>query len=126
MPAVCTTNCSYIFTTYSEITSLSLTAGKLNLALSDPLAKNFPLTTIKIVVEGQVCTIDDTSTLSALVCTLALNAANSPLIVAGQLTPLVYIKDFGIVKLAIGVSPVTVNLATTLLTKTKGGNNGGY
>jgi hypothetical protein len=96
------------------------------LALSDPLNKNFPLSNIKITVEGQICTIGGASTLSALVCTLAKNAVNNPLLVAGQLTPLVYIKDIGIVKLANGVSPLSVNLATTSLTKTSGGNNGGY
>ena len=81
--AVCTTNCSYSFSTFSEITSLSRTNDLLNLALSDPLIQNFNISKIKITVENQPCTIQASSTLSNLTCQLSTNAANKSLLVAG-------------------------------------------
>jgi hypothetical protein len=42
------------------------------------------------------------------------------------MTPLVFIKGFGIVKLKAGVNPISVELTTTAITSSTYGNNGGY
>jgi hypothetical protein len=53
------------------------------------------------------------------------NTDNTPILVAGSLTPLVYIKPHGFANLANSVTPPSVNLVATSLTITSAGNNGG-
>ena len=128
VPSLCTGNCSYSFVNYAEITSLSYsgTGSTLNFALSDPTTKNFPFSTITVTVGGQPCTLNAGNNLAQMSCTMATNTDSSPILVAGQVTPIVSIGQYGIAGLGSGVSPLTVNLVASSLSVTTGGNNGGY
>ena len=53
------------------------------------------------------------------------NTDNTPILVAGGLMPLVYIKPYGIANLANGVTAPAVSLVATSLSVTSAGNNGG-
>ena len=57
---------------------------------------------------------------------MTTNTDGTTLLVAGSVTPLVAIAPYGILDLANGVSPLTVNFVTSSLSVTSGGNNGGY
>ena len=70
--------------------------------------------------------MDGASTLSKLTCAIKKNEANGPTLVAGSMTPIVSLKDFGIVKLRTGVNPIQVSLNVTSITAAGTGNNGGY
>lgn len=116
--SICTGTCGYSFVDYSEITSLSSSGGVLTLALSDTQGVGFTSADVTITVQGKNCPVDSTP-VSALTCTL-------PTLVAGTVTPLVYIKNLGIARLASGVSPITVPLVVTAINDPTGGSNGGY
>ena len=70
--------------------------------------------------------MDGASTLSSLTCAITKNEANGPTLVAGSMTPIVFLKGFGIVKLKPGVTIIQVSLITTSITSASNGNNGGY
>jgi hypothetical protein len=57
---------------------------------------------------------------------LATNTDSSPTLLAGLVTPLVYVQPYGIVELATGVNPLSVPLNVSSLSLNQGGNNGGY
>lgn len=95
------------------------------MAVSDPTAKNFAATDISITVGGLPCIVATGSTPSSLSCYLQNNTDNTPILVAGSLTPLVSIKNIGIAGLKSGVNPLTVNLVATSLSIASGGANGG-
>lgn len=116
--SICTGTCKYSFFDYSQITSLSSNGGVLTLALSDTQTIGFTSSDVTITVQGQNCPVDSTP-ISALTCTL-------PTLIAGMVTPLVYIKDLGIANLATGVNPITVPLVVTGINNVTGGSNGGY
>ena len=116
--SICNGTCAYSFVDYSKITSLSSSGGVLTLALSDTQVVSFTSADVTITVQGKNCPVDSTP-ISALTCTL-------PTLVAGTVTPLVYIKNLGIAQLASGVSPITVPLVVTAIDDPTGGINGGY
>ncbi len=126
IPSVCTGTCSYSFGTYTEITALSYTNAVLSLALSDPTPLNFPVSAITISVGGQPCSVVPSSTLASLTCNMATNTDSSPILVAGSVTPLVYINQYGIAGLKSTVSPLNIPMVANSLSDTTGGNNGGY
>ena len=70
--------------------------------------------------------MDGASTLTSLTCAIKKNEANGPTLVAGSMTPIVFLKGIGIVKLKPGVTPIQVSLITTSITSASNGNNGGY
>lgn len=128
VPSVCTGSCAYSFNTYTEVTSLSYSGSgtTLNFALSDPTTINFAPTSVSVSVGGQPCNVDGGSTLAAMTCTMSANTDSTPILVAGQVTPVISVPHYGIAGLASGVTPLTVGLSTTSLTTTSGGDNGGY
>lgn len=125
IPAICNVTCGYTFSTWSEISSLSLSGSTLSLAVTDPAGKAFTVSDISIKVGGQPCVIAPGSTTTALNCYLQNNTDGTPTLVAGTFTPIVSIKNVGIVGLKSGVSPITVNLVATSLSLASAGNNGG-
>jgi hypothetical protein len=125
IPSICTGTCAYAFELYSEITALGNTSAVLNLALSDPAGLNFPLSDVTVSVGGLPCTSVG-GTLAAITCNMQANTDGTPILVAGQVTPLVAISQYGIVALASGVNPLSVNLVCTSLNVTTQGDNGGY
>ena len=54
------------------------------------------------------------------------NTDSTPTLVAGDVTPLISLDQFGIAGLASGVNPLSIPLNTNSLSSTTGGNNGGY
>jgi hypothetical protein len=125
VPSICNGSCSYTFETNSEITALSYTGSTLSLALNDTKSLNFGINNITISVRGQPCNIIPGSTISAISCYMQNNTDNTPILVAGPLMPLVYVKPYGIANLASGVTSPNVNLVATSLLITSAGNNGG-
>ena len=126
IPSLCTGACSYSFNTYTEITALSYNNAVLSLSLSDPTSLNFPVSSITISVGGKPCTVVGTSTLAALTCNMATNSDSSPILVAGAVTPLVYVTPYGIAGLKSTVNPLSIPIVANSLSVTSGGNNGGY
>ena len=61
----------------------------------------------------------------SLSCQLKKNTDNTPTLVAGTFTPIVSVKNIGILGLKSGVNPISVNLVATSLSVASGGNNGG-
>jgi uncharacterized protein (TIGR03437 family) len=59
-------------------------------------------------------------------CSLSINNDGTPTLIAGSVTPTVYLKPIGLAGLAVGVNPISVPLVATSLTTITGGNNGGY
>jgi hypothetical protein len=57
---------------------------------------------------------------------MATNTDSSPILVAGSVTPLVYINQYGIAGLKSTVSPLNIPMVANSLSVTTGGNNGGY
>jgi hypothetical protein len=103
VPSVCTGNCFYSFVDYIKITSLSYTNNTLSLSLSNSTSSvSIPTSSISVTVGGLPCAVDNFTTYSALTCTLASNADSSPILVAGDVTPLVYVQPYGIVGLDTG------------------------
>ena len=125
VPSVCTGNCAYAFNTYTEMTTLSRAADVLTVALSDPTTANFALNTITITVGGQACS-GVTGSLAAITCNMATNTDGTAILVAGDVTPVVAISQYGIAARAAGVAALSIPLVATSLTVTTGGNNGGY
>lgn len=137
IPALCNGDCGYTFFDKFRITSLSRSGATLSLAISNPTSVSVTQSSVSILVQGLPCTITGTFDLSSLTCTLTKNADNSPLLIAGDVTPQVYIAPYGLVglddgvaftgrRLLITVTPITVPLVTSSMTKTTGGDNGGY
>lgn len=137
IPALCVGNCEYTFFDKFRITSLSRSGATLSLAISNPTNIAVTQTQVSILVQGLPCTITGTFDLSALSCTLTKNSDNTPLLIAGSVTPLVFIAPHGIVglddgvvftgrRLLLTVNPIVVPLVTTSLSRTTGGDNGGY
>ena len=54
------------------------------------------------------------------------NTDGTPILVAGLVTPLIVVSQYGIAGLANGVSPLDIPLGCNSLSVTSGGNNGGY
>ena len=137
IPALCNGDCGYTFFDKFRITSLSKSGATLSLAISNPTSITVAQSSVSILVQGLPCTITGTFDLSALSCTLSKNSDNSPLLIAGDVVPQVYISPYGIVglddgvtftgrRLLITVNPITVPLVTSSITRTTGGDNGGY
>jgi len=125
IPSICNGTCAYTFDTFSEISSLSLSGSKITLALSDIKNKVFTHNDVTVQANGNPCAIDPASSITSLSCYVQNNTDTTPLLVAGTFTPLVTIKNIGIVALASGVSPLTVPLTILTLSVTSGGTNGG-
>jgi hypothetical protein len=70
--------------------------------LSNAVAAKFTLADVRISVGGFPCTIkQNISNVSSFInCSLPLNSDNSPLLVAGRITPLVEIANIGIAGLS--------------------------
>ena len=126
VPSVCTGNCNYAFNTYTELTALSYAGSTLSLSLSDPTPLNFAINTITVTVGGQPCAVNGASTLASLTCALSTNTDSTPILVAGDVVPVVNVGTYGIAGLASGVSALSIPLTTSTLSVTTGGNNGGY
>ena len=124
VPAICNGSCSYAFDTYSEITSLSYTGSRLSLSLSNPNVL-FNISSLSVSVGGMPCTIDNSTTTASLGCDLQNNTDNTPILVAGQLIPTVYITPYGLVGLASNTTAPNVPLVATSLSVASAGNNGG-
>jgi hypothetical protein len=128
IPAICSGNCGYAFKDVFNISSLSLNGSTISLALiTSPSNLTINLTSIGIWVQNLPCPIDASATsITALTCTLPTNADLTPILIAGDVIPTVYVNPIGIAGLATGVNPIHVPLVVNQLTKTSGGNNGGY
>ena len=125
IPSICNGTCGYTFDTFSEITSLSLSGSQITLALSDIKSKAFTVSDVSIQVAGRPCVIDPATSLSSLSCYVQNNTDGSPLLIVGTFTPLVTIKNIGIVGRASGVNELTVSLSNLALSVTSGATNGG-
>jgi len=127
VPSICLTNCSYSFIDASQVNTLSLNSSTLHLSLNSSALVNVSATDITITVNGFTCTLNPSAPLSSLTCTLQLNnGSTTPILLAGNLIPLIYIKLIGFIQLANGVNPILIPLIATSLSTTTGGNNGGY
>jgi hypothetical protein len=126
MPSICTGDCQYSFYLYSEITLLSYSGSLLSFALSDNLGSNFTASDITVAVQGSNCVVDTSNPITNLTCQLATNSDTTPALVAGSVTPIVSIKNFGIAGLKSGVNPLSVPLVVSNISTTSGGTNGGY
>ena len=104
---------------------MSHTGTTLQFALSDPTSKGFIAADLVVEVQGRTCS-NVAGTIASLTCTMTANTDGSPTLVAGDVTPLVHLKQYGIAGLASGVSPLSVPLLADSLSSTSGGNNGGY
>ena len=124
VPAICNSSCSYSFDTYSEIVALGLTGNQLSLSLSNP-SNLFSLANVAVKVQGRPCTIDPSGNLTSFRCSIETNPDGSPILVAGSLTPEVYIKSYGIIGLKSGVNPLIIPLLANSLNINNAGNNGG-
>lgn len=126
IPSICTGDCSYSFALYSEVTSLSLSGTVLSFAISDPTLKILTANDVKVTVQGKTCTVDTNTPISALTCQLPVTGTGSlALVASSSVTPLVWVRDYGIAALASGVSPFVVPLMVNAPIVT-GGTNGGY
>jgi hypothetical protein len=125
IPAICNGSCAYAFNTYSEITFLAYSGSVLSLSLSNPTSLNFTTSSITVSVQGQPCPLIPSSTLASLSCYLQNNTDNSPILIAGDLTPIVSIPTYGIAGLASNVSALSIPLVVSSLSLSSGGNNGG-
>lgn len=125
IPSVCLTNCSYTFIDATKITALSLTGSTINFAISNPKSLSFTYSDITVTANGMPCTVSQ-GPLSGLSCSLQTNNDSSPILVAGQLTPIFYVNPYGIAILDNGVSPITVPLIAQSLSVSTGGSNGGF
>lgn len=111
IPAVCTGDCGYTFTDVAKITSLSLSGATLSLALAvTPANLSISLSSISIKVQGQDCRISPSSNLSSISCTIPTNNDGTPILMAGSVTPIVYIDPIGIAGLNTGVNAISVAL----------------
>lgn len=104
---------------------MSYTGTTLQFAISDPTNKGFLAADLVVEVQGRTCS-SVAGTIASLTCTMTANSNGSPTLVAGDVTPLVYLKQYGIAGLASGVNPLSVPLLASSLSSTSGGNNGGY
>ena len=125
VPAICTGTCGYTFNGYTEITALSYSGTTLSFALSDPLLEAFTAADVTVSVGGKVCS-GVAGAIGALTCTMEANTDGTPILVAGLVTPLIVVSQYGIAGLANGVSPLDIPLGCNSLSVTSGGNNGGY
>ena len=107
------------------MTSLSYSGTTLSFALSDPTPTGFTSTDVSVSVGGKVCS-SVSGAISALTCTLDTNTDGTPILVAGDVTPLISVGSYGIAGLASGVNPLSVPLTCSSLSVSTGGNNGGY
>lgn len=57
---------------------------------------------------------------------MATNTDGTPILVAGDVTPVVAIQQYGIAGLATGVTALSIPLVATSLSIATGGDNGGY
>lgn len=107
------------------------------MVISNPESIPVTQSSVSILVQGLPCTITGTFDLSALTCTLTKNSDDSALLIAGSAIPQVFIAPYGIVglddgtaftgrRLLITVAPIDVPLVTSSLSRTTGGDNGGY
>jgi hypothetical protein len=108
----------------SEITSLSLSSSTLSFGISNPTSLNITSSSITVTADGLPCTVNSGS-ISALTCSLQTNSDGSPILIAGELIPIVYINPYGIAGPGSGVSPINVPLIAKSLSVSTGGNNGG-
>lgn len=125
VPAVCTGTCRYTFNDVSTVTSLSLTGTTLSFSIANQANLTIGVSSITVLVQGNPCKVDLTSSASALRCTLATNADGTPLLVAGSFVPTVYINPFGYSSVN-SVTPIPVSLIASSLSTPEGGVNGGY
>lgn len=127
IPAICIGNgtCDYEFKAYTEISSLSNTGTTLNFALADLLSQSFTASDITVTVDGQPCT-SVSGAIGSLTCTMTANTDGTPILIAGNVVPLIYVKPLGIAALGSSASALSVSLATSSLSPSTGGNNGGY
>lgn len=91
----------------------------------NPANLTLNVTALNVTAQGYPCTISPSSTMGNIACTLTTNTDGSPLLVAGSVTPLVYLAPIGIAGL-YGASPISVPLIVASLNNSIGGNNGGY
>jgi hypothetical protein len=81
---------------------------------------------VKVNVQGKTCTVDTNQSISALTCQLPVAGNGSlALVASSSVTPIVWVRDYGIAGLANGVSPFAVPLVVNAPTA-NGGTNGGY
>lgn len=135
VPSVCLGNCTYSFHTYTELTSLSMSGSILMLGLSDPMSLGFTLNDINVTVQGRACTINPSGSISSFTCAMATNSDSTPILTAGSITPVVYVRPYGIAnlqgvtvnrRLLVTTTPLSVSMVASSLSSTSGGNNGGY
>lgn len=107
LKAVCLTNCLYNFSDVVKITSMSLTNNGLALTL---IAPSVNITSISITVQGKPCTLTSSSSYQNISCDLAKNNDGSLNLVAGNITPRVYVDPYGYAYLSNGTLPIFVPL----------------
>jgi hypothetical protein len=127
VPSICTGDCKFTFSLYSEVTSLSRTGTVLSFAISDPTTVGFTASQVTVTVQGKPCVVDTSKPITALTCQLPTNADTSlALSASNSVTPTVWVGTHGIAALATGVTPFSVPLVVNPLTVSTGGTNGGY
>ena len=95
------------------------------MGISDLTNAGFTSSDITITVGGLACS-SVSGAISSLTCTMSTNTDSTAILVAGDVTPLVHINNYGIVGLQNGVSALSVSLVATSLSVVEGGRNGGY
>ena len=93
--------------------------------MSDPATVGITSAGLTVSVDGLAC-VNVAGNINALTCAMSTNSDGSATLVAGDVTPLVYLNQYGIAGLATGVNPLSIPLNTDSLSSTSGGNNGGY
>lgn len=94
--------------------------------MSDIQNKGFTVDDVKVSVEDLAATVDGGSTVAAISCSMMTNNDGTPVLIAGDTVPLVYVEPLGIAHLDLVTMPLTTTLQITALTPNTGGNNGGY
>lgn len=80
-----------------------------------------------MAVQGKTCTVDTAKPISALTCQLPVNGDSSlALVASNNVTPVVWVRDYGIAALASGANPFIVPLVVNAPSVSTGGTNGGY
>jgi hypothetical protein len=109
----------------ATIKTLSFVNPTLTLSFQNTSSLNINTTSsASITINDVPCIIFSNSTLNNFKCSIASVNGTAPLS-AGVATIVVYIKPYGIIQLATGLSPLTIPLVVSSVSSTSGGSNGG-
>lgn len=107
---------------------MRINGSNLHVTISNPTSVNYEELNIIVKVDGLDCaaTHAGNTTFIDVVCSMLTNPDGTPVLAAGNVTPEVYVENYGYVEPAASVQPIEVPFVVSSLDQDEGSNNGGY